>query len=339
MQSSSMEPQSPSSNSVAEGPARKRRRAINKLTSDPTKLPLCDLLFYNPPPTIFQSKAQEDLNNNKEETSKIIVPAKRRASRSSSQASETSNKSGINLLDIEDDFMKSGDENAEKHISNNPGASDEPMLMLDESGNIVIKNPNALANEKDKKPEAKIKSSTTYSSFRRRERSKNIWNTEETGMFYTALEIVGTDFSLMEAVFFKDRARSRKQLKQKFKREEKINRDYIDSILYKSLRNRSKLTVQLQEAAGQDQATSDNGDATPPASPDDTANIVLQSVWDTGTTLSLLLLLRMYILCILDYIYYTLLIQIVLIFCKLHCHCFTIYFYWFNNVEFSEYYQ
>ena len=91
-----------------------------------------------------------------------------------------------------------------------------------------------------------MKSSTTYTSFRRRERTSNAWNSEETSMFYTALELVGTDFTLMEAVFFKNSVRDRRQLKQKFKREEKVNREYIDSILFKTLQKRSKMTKQLQ---------------------------------------------------------------------------------------------
>ena len=100
-------------------------------------------------------------------------------------------------------------------------------------------------------------------------------------MFYTALEIVGTEFTLMEAVFFKDRGRNRKQLKQKFKREEKINRECIDSILYKSLRNRSKLGGQLlQLSAGvQAQANVDHriDAAAPPVTTSADANGMLQS--------------------------------------------------------------
>lgn len=217
------------------------------------------------------------------------MPLKKRASRSNSAASQASNRSRRSSIDIDDLNVKSNDENSEKDDpATNGTASDEPILMLDESGNIVIKNPNSLNSNKDKKPEAKMKSSTTYNSFRRRERSKNIWSTEETGMFYTALEIVGTDFSLMEAVFFKERGRNRKQLKQKFKREEKMNREYIDSILYKSLRNRSKLNSKFLQAAavgsaaGGDVPASNLGDTEPASLPPAVdaleANIVLQSV-------------------------------------------------------------
>lgn len=201
--------------------ARKRRRTVNKLDQDPEKIPLRDLLFYNPPETIFQKETKlQDC-----EIENMLTNRPRRSSRSNSVNSEQQQKP-------EEIEPKKDDENS--------NLNEEPLLTIDESGNVVLKNPNIGTESKEKKTDVKVKSSTTYNSFRRRERSKNIWNNEETSIFYTALEIVGTDFSLMEAVFFKDKGRDRKQLKQKFKREEKINRAYIDKILYKSLTNQVK---------------------------------------------------------------------------------------------------
>lgn len=53
----------------------------------------------------------------------------------------------------------------------------------------------------------------------------------DTANFYRALSLVGADFSLMEQIFPN---RSRRELKQKFKREEKFNIDLINKVLYES---------------------------------------------------------------------------------------------------------
>lgn len=50
----------------------------------------------------------------------------------------------------------------------------------------------------------------------------------ETKRFYKALNTIGPDFSLMQKYFPK---RSRLELKNKFKREERLNRSLIDRAL------------------------------------------------------------------------------------------------------------
>lgn len=50
----------------------------------------------------------------------------------------------------------------------------------------------------------------------------------ETKRFYKALNTIGTDFSLMQKYF---PIRTRLELKNKFKREEKLNRNLIDTAL------------------------------------------------------------------------------------------------------------
>ncbi|KAH7640200.1 hypothetical protein HUG17_10680 [Dermatophagoides farinae] len=248
-----------------EQPVRKRRRTLNKINSDREQLPLRELLFYNPPETVFQKENRELHEEQQNETS-IASPKtpsspsiKRRtsSSRSSSISSDqSSNKDkvidDIQQLNIPIADMPIADQSVDKQEITSSSSSthsekiDIPsntdgMLTIDEKGNIVVNKSDSQTNLQNDKPVMKLKSSTTYNSFRRHERPRSIWSTEETSSFYTALEIVGTDFSLMKAVFYKESDRDRKQLKQKFKREEKNNRDYVDKILYKSLRNRSKL--------------------------------------------------------------------------------------------------
>ena len=55
----------------------------------------------------------------------------------------------------------------------------------------------------------------------------------ETAQFYKALCVVNTDFSTMEAWF---PGRSRWELKEKFKKEDKINRNLIDKALLEAHR-------------------------------------------------------------------------------------------------------
>ncbi|KAF7682799.1 Transcription factor TFIIIB component B'' [Astathelohania contejeani] len=54
------------------------------------------------------------------------------------------------------------------------------------------------------------------------------WSALETEMFYKGLEICGTEFSLLEGLLI---GKTRKQIKNKFLREEKINKEKIDQIL------------------------------------------------------------------------------------------------------------
>lgn len=66
-----------------------------------------------------------------------------------------------------------------------------------------------------------------YGIYTRPKRSKE-WNVVETLRFYKSLNTVGTDFSLMLSLF---PGRTRRELKIKFKKEEKINRALVDKAL------------------------------------------------------------------------------------------------------------
>nr|XP_053653997.1 serine-rich adhesin for platelets-like [Cherax quadricarinatus]XP_053653998.1 serine-rich adhesin for platelets-like [Cherax quadricarinatus]XP_053653999.1 serine-rich adhesin for platelets-like [Cherax quadricarinatus] len=70
--------------------------------------------------------------------------------------------------------------------------------------------------------------SVHYSKWSKRRSRSSEWTLKETARFYKALSTVGTDFSLMESLFT---WRSRAELKTKFKKEEKINRDLVDRAL------------------------------------------------------------------------------------------------------------
>lgn len=72
----------------------------------------------------------------------------------------------------------------------------------------------------------------SHKSLYRKKRSRHReWTPDENVLFYKALSTVGTDFSMMEALVT---SRSRSELKSKFKREEKLNKDMVERSLQDS---------------------------------------------------------------------------------------------------------
>lgn len=108
-----------------------------------------------------------------------------------------------------------------------------PKLVISEDGQINIDQSSLFVSRNVPQPtitEVIRKDDTTYSSFRKRPLTKH-WSPKDTANFYKALSLVGADFSLMEQIF---PHRTRRELKQKFKREEKYNIDLVNRVLYES---------------------------------------------------------------------------------------------------------
>eukprot|EP00871_Galdieria_phlegrea_P001597 jgi/Galph1/2438/GphlegSOOS_G1118.1 len=98
-----------------------------------------------------------------------------------------------------------------------------PQLKLDEDGNITLdENSLIVSTDITQKPEETV--STTYYKHRKVEH----WTEEETALFYKGLKQFGADFSMVAQLFPK---RDRKQVKAKFKREERISPEKIDLAL------------------------------------------------------------------------------------------------------------
>ncbi|GFY33798.1 transcription factor TFIIIB component B [Trichonephila clavipes] len=111
-----------------------------------------------------------------------------------------------------------------------------PKVIINADGEIILDESSLVVRRKDtidRSKEAIIENDhTTYSSFRKR--SVKTWTKKETAKFYKALSLVGTDFALMESIFQVDGkvTRTRRELKLKFKREEKLNTDYVHTAIY-----------------------------------------------------------------------------------------------------------
>ncbi|XP_059692728.1 transcription factor TFIIIB component B'' homolog isoform X2 [Haemorhous mexicanus] len=179
---------------------------------DRSKMTMRDLIYYLPENNPMKSSLVEE----------------RRTERSSalSQMKEQEEK---NTPDHE--------EEEEEEEENEEESQDGPLLVprvkVAEDGSIILdeesltvevlrtKGP-CVVEEND--PIFERGSTTTYSSFRKSFYTKP-WSNKETDMFFLAISMVGTDFSLIGRLF---PHRARAEIKNKFKREEKANGWRID---------------------------------------------------------------------------------------------------------------
>ncbi|XP_046388764.1 transcription factor TFIIIB component B'' [Ischnura elegans] len=103
-------------------------------------------------------------------------------------------------------------------------------LIVDEQS-LVIETTGLREGREDlEKGPALVESSsfTNYATYSKRSKGLE-WSENETLLFYRALTVVGTDFSLMQNVLFPKR--SRRDLKNKFKREERRNPGLVEKAL------------------------------------------------------------------------------------------------------------
>lgn len=123
-----------------------------------------------------------------------------------------------------------------------------PQLRLDAEGNIVIDEASLVvtAGGVNMHEEASARNVTTVEfgsnhvtsmSFKKREKSAR-WTEEDTELFYEGLRKFGTDFNMISTLFMDKR--SRKQIKLKFKKEERNVPSRVDA----ALRQRSRISVE-----------------------------------------------------------------------------------------------
>ncbi|XP_018120488.1 transcription factor TFIIIB component B'' homolog isoform X2 [Xenopus laevis] len=102
-------------------------------------------------------------------------------------------------------------------------AEDGSIIIDEESLTVEVSRAKGPIVENDD-PIFERGSMTTYSSFRKSKQSKP-WSDKETDMFFLAISMVGTDFSMISHLF---PHRERFEIKNKFKREERKNGWRID---------------------------------------------------------------------------------------------------------------
>uniref|UniRef100_A0A8C2P9S3 Myb-like domain-containing protein n=1 Tax=Capra hircus TaxID=9925 RepID=A0A8C2P9S3_CAPHI len=103
-------------------------------------------------------------------------------------------------------------------------AEDGSIILDEESLTVEVLRTKGPCVVEENDPIFERGSTTTYSSFRKSYYSKP-WSNKETDMFFLAISMVGTDFSMIGQLF---PHRARIEIKNKFKREEKTNGWRID---------------------------------------------------------------------------------------------------------------
>ncbi|KAM6975870.1 uncharacterized protein LKV04_015133 [Tautogolabrus adspersus] len=219
---------------------KKKLKAIKKEFSlDPAKMTMRDLIRYLPEANPMTSSLEETVIEN--ET--VVVPP--------SPAREASPERAQEPEPVPEITSPREEEEEEAQEEDQEGQEDQddslmvPQVKVAEDGTLIIdeesltvevlraKGPNP-ANDRD--PIFERGSTTTYTSFRKPTYSKP-WSSEETDMFFLAISMVGTDFSMICQLF---PHRSRSEIKNKFKKEERENSWRVD----KAFRERRKLDIE-----------------------------------------------------------------------------------------------
>ncbi|XP_039950473.1 transcription factor TFIIIB component B'' homolog [Bactrocera neohumeralis] len=187
---------------------------------DKSSLKMFDLIYYNP----------------------VTNPMEKRNTISTIKKEPTIDENDTKLADSK---VEVGDE------ANN--AMPVPQLKLNANGDLIL-DEKTLEIETTAEQEARkvlansslifLDENTGMNGFYKRQKRTKDWPPEETIKFYRCLQTVGTDFSLMCQLFPK---RTRRDLKLKFKKEERNNLALINkALLYPKLFNIDDLKTQLE---------------------------------------------------------------------------------------------
>ncbi|XP_016525326.1 uncharacterized protein LOC103135864 isoform X4 [Poecilia formosa] len=217
----------------------KRAKTRRKdFTLDPTKMTMRDLIHYLPTSNPMRSSLEE----HNEENETVIPPSPRREGSAERPPVPEVTPAKVNTREEEEEEEEEEEAAAEEDQEESLMV---PQLKVAEDGSLIIdeesltvevqraKGPNPAS---DRDPIFERGSTTTYSSFRKSNYSKP-WSIEETDMFYLAVSMVGTDFSMICQLF---PHRGRSEIKNKFKKEERENSWRID----KAFRERRKLDIE-----------------------------------------------------------------------------------------------
>ncbi|XP_074641853.1 uncharacterized protein LOC141899443 [Tubulanus polymorphus] len=207
---------------------KKSRAPRYKVSFDPenppdrTKMTMRDLIHWNP----SSNPMKYTLKNKKAKTSKESDDT---TIESSSPRATEDDRSSVAGND-ESTHSKEQQELEEEEQT----AAPAPQLTVGPDGSIILNEASLFVPAENDGPKSPINETntveedenyfTTSLSYRNYIPTKT-WTERETKRFYKAISTLGTDFSLIQKMFPK---RTRTQLKNKFKREERINKSLID---------------------------------------------------------------------------------------------------------------
>ncbi|XP_053979088.1 transcription factor TFIIIB component B'' homolog [Hylaeus volcanicus] len=168
-------------------------------TPDRTKLTMYDLIYYNP----------------------VSNPMKK------------SKESGVITKRISE--CESEELQEEENVDDPSSAMPVPQVKVGPDGQLIIDEQSLVIEQTNAKKgrevlakDAIIDDDNNGNGFYKKRQKSKEWSKWETLKFYKALNTVGTDFLLMKSVFPN---RTRQEIKLKFKKEEKINRNLVEKAL------------------------------------------------------------------------------------------------------------
>ncbi|KAI1239824.1 hypothetical protein IHE44_0011259 [Lamprotornis superbus] len=179
---------------------------------DRSKMTMRDLIYYLPENNPMKSSLVEEKRTEKNSAL--------------SQMKEQEGKSTPDHEEEEDDEEENGEESQDGPllVPRVKVAEDGSIILDEESLTVEVLRTKGPCVVEENDPIFERGSTTTYSSFRKSFYTKP-WSNKETDMFFLAISMVGTDFSLIGRLF---PHRARAEIKNKFKREEKANGWRID---------------------------------------------------------------------------------------------------------------
>ncbi|NXY66040.1 BDP1 factor, partial [Callaeas wilsoni] len=179
---------------------------------DRSKMTMRDLIYYLPENNPMKSSLVEEKRTDK--TSAL------------SQMKEQEEKNTPDHEEEEEEEEENGEESQDGPllVPRVKVAEDGSIILDEESLTVEVLRTKGPCVVEENDPIFERGSTTTYSSFRKSFYTKP-WSNKETDMFFLAISMVGTDFSLIGRLF---PHRARAEIKNKFKREEKANGWRID---------------------------------------------------------------------------------------------------------------
>ncbi|XP_043472957.1 transcription factor TFIIIB component B'' homolog [Leptopilina heterotoma] len=171
-------------------------------TPDRTKLTMYDLIYYNP----------------------VTNPMTR------SENSAAARKMSVSSNAAEDQQENDDEEEEEEEEEEQPTAMPVPRVKVGPDGQLIVDEKSLIIERTEQKNRSGpiVHDETNGGGFYKRRQKSKDWSKWDTLRFYKALSNIGTDFLLMQRFFPK---RTRQELKLKFKKEEKTNRQLIEQAL------------------------------------------------------------------------------------------------------------
>ncbi|XP_056443714.1 transcription factor TFIIIB component B'' homolog isoform X1 [Gadus chalcogrammus] len=212
---------------------RKSRYRLKEYALDPSKMTMRDLVHYLPASNPMTAYLEESVPEDER-----VVPASPTIEVSTEKVKDPEDSSlRAEVEEDEDDEVEDDEEEGGVMVPRVKVAEDGSLIIDEESLTIEVKRAKGPNPANDRDAVFERGSTTTYSSFRKKTHSK-AWSSEETDMFFLAVSMVGTDFSMIGQLF---PHRARSEIKNKFKREERANSWRVD----KAFKERRKLDLKF----------------------------------------------------------------------------------------------